>query len=157
MKSHSPFDKLHHNEVSSIPAVVQDEAIRGCGFELKEKVHGVVGLQSGEGHVAGAGLEGDRISDDVLESNHGIELTVINVAVFTEVYVGHAIEGEALEVPNEVGWHHVHEALLCHNACLNVMELQLGVVTWHLTWGHQREGEEGYITIKGAMLCNKSQ
>lgn len=96
-------------------------------------MHGVVGLQSGEGHIAGAGLEGDGIGDDVLESNHGIELTVVNVTVFTEVYVGHAIEGEALEVANEVGWHHVHEALLCHNACLNVMELQLGVVTWHLT------------------------
>lgn len=65
-------------------------------------MHGVVGLQSSEGHVAGAGLESDRVGDDVLEADHGIEFTVINVTVFTEVYVGHAIEGEALEVANEV-------------------------------------------------------
>lgn len=102
-------------------------------------MHGVVRLQGGEGHVAGAGLEGDRVGDDALESDHGVELAVINVPVLTEVYVGHAVEGEALEVADEVGRHHGHEALLCHNACLNVMELQLGVVTCHLTLDCQRE------------------
>lgn len=153
MAVHLPFDQLHHNEVISIPAVIQDEAIGGGGFELKEKVHGVVGLQSSEGHIAGARLEGDRVSNDVLEANHGIELTVINVTVFTEVYVGHAIEGEALEVANEVGRHHGHEALLCYNARLNVMELQLGVVSCHLTFASAegkmgRGGYWGYMTIK---------
>lgn len=143
---HLPFDQLYHNEVISIPTVIQDEAIGGGGLKLKEKVHGVVGLQSSEGHIAGAGLEGDRVSNDVLEANHGIELTVINVTIFTEVYVGHAIEGETLEVANEVGRHHGHEALLCHNARLNVMELQLGVVTRHLTFDQQKwEGRKGVI------------
>lgn len=143
---HLPFYQLHHNEVISIPTVKQDEAIGGGGFKLKEKVHGVVGLQSSEGHITGAGLEGDRVSNDVLEANHGIELTVINVTIFTEVYVGHAIEGETLEVANEVGWHNGHVALLCHNARLNVMELQLGVVTRHLTFDQQKwEGRKGVI------------
>lgn len=135
-----PFDQLHHNEVISIAAVIQDEPIGGGGFELKEKVHGVVSLQSGEGHVAGARLERDGVGDDVLEADHGVELAVIDVAVLTEVYVGHAVEGEALEVADEVGRHHGHEALLCHDARLNVMELQLGVVTRHLTLDQQKEG-----------------
>lgn len=39
-----PLHQLHHNEVISITAVEEDEAIRGGGFELKEEVHGVVGL-----------------------------------------------------------------------------------------------------------------
>ncbi len=103
-------------------------------------MHGVVGLQSSEGHIAGTRLEGDGVGDDVLEANHGIEITVINVTVFTEVHVGHAIEGEAQEVANEVGRHRGHEALLCHNARLYVMELQLGVVTCHLTLDQQRRG-----------------
>lgn len=111
-------------------------------------MHGVVGLQSSEGHIAGARLEGDGVSNDVLEANHGIELTVINVTVFTEVNVGHAIEGEALEVANEVGRHHGHVALLCHNARLNVVELQLGMVTCHLTFDQQR-GEERQDVIEG--------
>ena len=155
---HSPFDQLYHDEVVSVAAVKQDEAVGGGGFELKEKVHGVVGLQSGEGHIAGARLEGHGVGDDVLEANHGVELTVINVTVFTEVYVGHAVKGEALEVANEVGRHHGHEALLCHNARLNVVELQLGVVACHLTFDQQRkEGREGgcywgYLTLK--LLCN---
>lgn len=139
---HLPFNQLHHNEVIPIAAVVQDEAIRRSGFELKEKVHGVVGLQSSECHITGAGLEGDRVSDDALEANHGIELTVINVPVFAEVYVGHAVEGEALKVADEVGGHHGHEALLCHNARLNVMKLQLGVVTCHLTFDPERGRRE---------------
>lgn len=105
-------------------------------------MHGIVGLQSSKRYIAGARLEGDGIGYDVLEANHGIEFTVINVTVFTKVYVGHAIEGEALEVANEVGGHCGHEALLCHNARLNVMELQLGVVTCHLTFDPQSEGGE---------------
>ena len=142
-----PFDQLHHDEVVSIPPVIQDEAIGGSGFKLKEKVHGIVGLQSSKSHIAGARLEGDRISNNVLEANHGIEFTVINVTVFTEVYVSHAIEGEALEVANEVGRHRGHEAFLRHNARLNVMELQLGVVSCHLTFHPQRE--EGENTLLG--------
>lgn len=97
-------------------------------------MHGVVGLQSSEGHIAGARLECDGVGDDVFEADHGVELAVVDVAVFTEVYVGHAVEGEALEVTDEVGRHHGHVALLGHNARLNVMELQLGVVTCHLTF-----------------------
>lgn len=104
-------------------------------------MHRVVGLQSGEGHIAGARLEGDGVGDDALESNHGIQLTVVDISVFTEVYVGHTIKGEALKVANKVGGQvGGHETLLCHNACLNVVELQLGVVTCHLTFNHQREG-----------------
>lgn len=106
-------------------------------------MHGVVGLQGSEGHIAGAGLERDGVGDDVLEADHGIEFAVIDIAVFTEVYVGHAIEGEALEVANEVGWHYGQEALLCHDARLDVMELQLGVVTRHLRFDqHKWVGEE---------------
>lgn len=108
-------------------------------------MHGIVGLQSSKRHIAGARLEGDGVSNDVLEANHGIELTVINVTVFTKVYVGHAIEGEALEVANEVGGYCGHEPLLCHNARLNVMELQLGVVTCHLTLDPQSGGRKDVV------------
>lgn len=128
-----PFYQLHHDEVIAVAAVEEDEPIRGGGFKLKEQVHGVVGLQGGQGHVAGARLEGDRVGDDALEADHGVELAVVNVAVLAEVYVGHAVEGEALQVPDEVGGHHGHEALLCHDACFYVVELQLGVVARHLT------------------------
>lgn len=97
-------------------------------------MHGVVGLQGGERHVAGARLEGDGVGDDVLEADHGVELAVVDVAILAQVNVRHAVEGQALEVPDEVGGHHVHEALLRHDARLDVVELQLGVVARHLTW-----------------------
>lgn len=131
---YSPFDQLYHNEVVPIAAVIQDEAIRGGSFELEEEVHGVIGRQRAEGHVTGTGLKGDGVCNDVLKANHGIEFTVIDVSIFTEVYVGHAIEGEALNVANEVGRHHVYEAFFRHNACLNVVELQLSVIACHLTF-----------------------
>lgn len=106
-------------------------------------MHGVVGLQGGQRHVAGARLEGDRVGDDALEADHGVELAVIDVAVLAEVYVGHAVEGEALQVPDEVGRHHGHEALLRHDARFYVVELQLGVVTRHLTLDQRQKGGEG--------------
>lgn len=114
---------------------------------MKEKVHEVVGLQSSEGHVAGARLEGDWVGNDVLEANHGVELTVIDVTIFTEVYVGQAVEGEALEVADEVRRHHGQEALLCHDARLYVIELQLGVVTCHLTFDQQKRGTGDVIKV----------
>lgn len=110
-------------------------------------MHGVVGLQSSEGHVAGARLEGDGVGDYVLVADHGIELAVIDIAVFTQVYVGHAVEGEALEVADEVGRHHGQEALLCHDARLNVMELQLSVVACHLAFDRQKKGEGLLVRI----------
>lgn len=50
---HLPFDQLHHNEVAAISRVEQDQAVGTGGLELEEKVHGGVGLQGGEGQVAG--------------------------------------------------------------------------------------------------------
>lgn len=135
-----PFHQLHHDEVVAVAAVEEDETVGGGGFELEEEVHGVVGLQGGQGHVAGARLEGDRVSDDALEADHGVELAVIDVAVLAEVYVGHAVEGEALQVPDEVGGHHGHEALLRHDARFYVVELQLGVVARHLTLDQRQTG-----------------
>lgn len=63
----------------------------------------------------------------------GVELAVGDVAVFALVQVGHPIKGQALEVADEVGGHHGYEAALCHDACLNVVELQSCVGPSHLT------------------------
>lgn len=52
---HLPFDQLHDNEVTTISGVVKDQAIRTGGLELEEEVHGGIGLQSGEGQIAGLG------------------------------------------------------------------------------------------------------
>ena len=90
---------------------------------MKEQVHGVVGLQSGQGHVTGARLEGHWVCHYALVANHSIQLAVVNVPVLAQVDVGHAVEGQTLQVPDEVGGYSRHVELLCDDACLNVMEL----------------------------------
>lgn len=46
--SRSPFDQLHSDEVVSISAVKDDEAVRRGGFKLKEEVHRGIRLQGGQ-------------------------------------------------------------------------------------------------------------
>lgn len=65
-------------------------------------MHRVVCLQSWQGHITGARLEGHRVCHDALVANHGIQLTVVNVPILAQVDIGHAIEGQTLQVPNEV-------------------------------------------------------
>lgn len=66
-------------------------------------------------------------------SKAGIQLAVRYVAVFALVEIRQPVEGQALEMANEVGWHHGYEAALGHDASFNVVEFQTGVGTSHLT------------------------
>lgn len=132
---YSPFDQFHHDEIVAVAAVEEDEAVGRGGLELHEEVHGVVGLQRGQRDEAGARSESDRVGHDALVADDGVELAVVNVAVLAQVDVGHAVERQALQVPDEVGRHGRHEALLRHDARLHVVELQLRVVARHLIWG----------------------
>ncbi|KAG7257128.1 LOW QUALITY PROTEIN: hypothetical protein CRUP_007885 [Coryphaenoides rupestris] len=131
---------LHHDEVVAVAAVQQDEAVGRRGLELQEQVHGVVGLQRGQRHEAGARAEGHGVGHDALVADDGVQLAVVDVAVLAQVDVGHAVERQALQVPDEVGRHGGHEALLRHDARLNVVELQLRVVARHLTCGWVPDG-----------------
>lgn len=97
-------------------------------------MHGVIGLQRGQGDKTGAGPEGDGVGHNALITDNCIELTVVDVTVLAQVDVRHAIQRQALKVSDEIGGHGRHEALLRHDARLYIMELQLGVVTRHLTW-----------------------
>lgn len=130
----SPFNQLNHYEVIAISPVVQNKAVRGRRLELHEEMHGVVGLQCGQRDKAGARAEGDGVSHNALIANNSIELAVVDVAILAQVNVGHAVQRQALKVTDEIGGHGGHEALLCHNTRLHIVELQLGVVTRHLTW-----------------------
>lgn len=138
----SPFDELHDDEVVAVAAVVEDEAVRGRGLELEEQVHGVIRLKRAERHVAGARLEGHRVGDDVLEADHGVQLAVVDVAVLAQVDVGHAVKHQALQVADEVGGHGGEVTLLGDDPCLDVVELQLGVVTWDLTFTQEHAERE---------------
>lgn len=132
--SSSPFNQLYHYEVIAISPVVENKAVGGSCLELHEEMHGVVGLQCGQRDEAGARAEGDGVRHNAFVAYNGIELAVVDVAVLAQVDIGHAVQRQALEVADEIGGHSRHEALLCHNARLHVVELQLGVVTCHLTW-----------------------
>ena len=82
---HLPLDQLNGNEVVAITAVEEDEAVSGRGLELKEEVHGGVGLEGGQAQVAALGLEGDRVGDDVPQSKASLQFAVVDVSVFAQV------------------------------------------------------------------------
>lgn len=132
--SSSPFNQLYHYEVIAVSPVIENKAVGGRCLELHEEMHGVVGLQGGQRDETGAWAEGDRVGHDALIANNSIELAVVDVAILAQVNVGHAIQRQALKVADEIGGHGRYEALLRHNTRLHIVELQLGVVTRHLTW-----------------------
>lgn len=101
-----PFDQLHHNEVAAVARVVQDQAVRTGGLELQEQVHGGIGLQRGEGQVAGLGQERDGIGHDVPHAEASVELAEGYVSVLALVQIEHPIDGERLQMADEVGRHH---------------------------------------------------
>lgn len=119
----SPFNQLYHYEVIAISPVVENKAIGGGCLELQEEMHGVVRLQRGQRDEAGARAEGDGVGHDTLIADNSVELAVVDVAVLTQVDVGHAVQRQALEVADEIGGHGRHEALLRHNTRLHIVEL----------------------------------
>ena len=93
---HSPFDQFDSNKVIPVSAVEDDEAVRRGGFELEEKVHCGIGLQSGQSQVTALGLEGHGVSNDKAHAEAGVELAEVDVPILAHVNVLHAIEFEAL-------------------------------------------------------------
>lgn len=63
-----------------------------------------------------------------------VQLAVGDVAVLALVQVQHPIEGESLQMADEVGRHHGDETPLCHDAGLDVVELQASVRAAHVAW-----------------------
>lgn len=118
-----PFHQLNSDEIAPIPAVKQNESVRRGGLELKEQVHGRVGLQGGQAQVTALGFEGHGVSDDGAHAEARVELAVIDVAVLAQVDVEHAVKLEALQVTDEAGGDHGDEAALRHHARLDVVEL----------------------------------
>lgn len=92
----SPFHQLHRDEVVAVSAVEEEEAVGRRGFELKEQVHGGVGLQGGQAQVAALRLEGHRVGDDEAHAEVGVQLAEVDVPVLAHVDVLHAVELEAL-------------------------------------------------------------
>lgn len=93
---HSPFHEFNHDEVASISRIKQHQTIGAGGLELKEEMHGRVGLQSGQRHVTGPRPETDGIGHDAAHAEACVKLAVGDVAVLAQVQVGHAAEREAL-------------------------------------------------------------
>lgn len=96
-------------------------------------MHGGVGLQGGQTQVAALGLEGDRVSDDIPQSESRLQFTVINVTIFAQVNVEQAIKHEALQVANETGGDNGDVTFLSHDTSFNIVEFQAGMVTHHST------------------------
>lgn len=132
MGHHPPFDQLHHDEVTAVPRVVQDQAVRTGGLELEEEVHGRIGLQRREGQIAGLSEESHRIGHDVPHAEARVQLAVGDVAVLALVQKQHAVDRQRLQVANEVGRQHGDEAPLCHDPGLDVIKLQPGVGARHV-------------------------
>lgn len=148
-----PFNQLYDYEVVAVSPVEENEPVGGRRLELHEEVHRVVGLQRGQRDETGARAEGDGVGHDALVTDDGVELAVVDVAVFAQVDVGHAVERQALEVADEIGGHRGHEALLCYDARLHIVELELGVVARHLTWwgggvNFRGEGSEHHVKVQ---------
>lgn len=61
-----------------------------------------------------------------------IQLTVGDVSVLALVQIQHPVQGERLQMADEVGRHHRDEAPLCHDPSLDVIELQAGVGASHV-------------------------
>lgn len=130
---HLPLDQFNGNEVVAITAVEEDEAVSGGGLELKEEVHGGVGLEGGQAQVAALGLEGDRVGDDVPQSKASLQFAVVDVSVFAQVNVEQPVEHKALQVANETGGDHGDVTFLSHDTGFDVVEFQAGVVSHHRT------------------------
>lgn len=130
---HLPLDQLNGNEVVAITAVEEDKAVSRGGLELKEEVHGGVGLEGGQAQVAALGLEGDRVGNDVPQSKASLQFAVVNVSIFAQVNVEQPVEHKTLQVANETGGDHGDVAFLGHDTSFDVVEFQAGVVSHHRT------------------------
>lgn len=61
-----------------------------------------------------------------------IQLAVRDVSILALVQIEHSVEGESLQMANEVGRHHRDETPLCHDPRLNVTEFQAGMGALHV-------------------------
>lgn len=61
-----------------------------------------------------------------------IQLAVGDVSVLALVQIEHPIEGESLQMADEIGRHHRGETPFCHDSRLNVVELQASVRASHV-------------------------
>ena len=95
-------------------------------------MHGDVGLQGGEGQIAGLRCESHRIGHNVPHAEPSIQLAVGDVSVLALVQIQHPVEGEGLQMADKVGRHHGDEPPLCHDPRLNVVEFQAGVGACHV-------------------------
>lgn len=89
-------------------------------------------MQRSQRQVAALRSKRHWICDDVTHAEAGIQLAVRYVPVFTLVQVWDPIEGQALEMANEVRRHHGDKTALGHDARLDVVELEPCVGTSHL-------------------------
>ena len=103
-------------------------------------MHGSVGLQRREGQVAGLGYESDRIGHNVPHAESSIQLAEGDVPVLALVQVQHPVEGEGLQVADEIGGQHRDEAPLGHDPRLDVVELQASVGAGHVACGAKHGG-----------------
>lgn len=60
-----------------------------------------------------------------------VQLAVGDVSVLALVQIEHPVDGERLQMADEVGRHHGDETPLCHDPRLDVVELQAGVGAGH--------------------------
>ncbi len=61
-----------------------------------------------------------------------VQFAVGDVSILALVQIEHPVEGESLQMTDEVGRHHGDEAPLCHDPCLDVVELEASVGAGHV-------------------------
>lgn len=98
-------------------------------------MHGGVGLQRGESQVAGLCEKSHGVGHDVPHAEPSVQLAEGYVSVLALVQIEHPIDGERLQMADEVGRHYRDETPLCHDPRLDVIELQPGVGASHVPYG----------------------
>ncbi len=114
---------------------------------MKEEVHGAVSLECSKTQIASFGLEGNWIGHNGAHAKASIEFTEFDVPVLAHVDIEEAVELQALQVTNEVGWSRGGKAPFGQDSGLDVTELQSCVVPIHLTC-ERRVGGLGKVIIK---------
>lgn len=90
--SNSPLNQFYSDKIIAISRVEKYEAIWRGGLKLEEEVHGCVGLKGGQAQIAALGFKCDRVCNNGTDPKAGVELTIVNVTIFAQVDVEHAIK-----------------------------------------------------------------
>lgn len=109
-------------------------------------MHGAISLECSKTQIASFGLEGNWIGHNGAHAKTSIELTEFDVPILAHVNVEEAVELQALQVTNEIGWRCGGKPTFCQDSGLNITKLQSSVVTIQLTCERRTGGLDKVIS-----------